>query len=192
MNPKIFVGIAIIGLVAVIGGILLMGSSVTIEPQTNTISDDSNTDTSNVSTSQALPLQVELDDISVSKISERTATIELAFKISNPNERSMIVQVMDYQLFETGYSESEQLSGGQIGNRPEGMVEFGSNYYTLLGENSIILRDKIVLKNTGNTPELWSALEDGTAKWKVSGDVFYNLSSMTSGQENELHFEFTK
>ena len=192
MNPKIFVGIAIIGLVAVIGGILLMGSSVTIEPQTNTISDDSNTDTSNVSTSQALPLQVELDDISVSKISERTATIQLAFKISNPNERSMIVQVMDYQLFETGYSESEQLSGGQIGNRPEGMVEFGSNYYTLLGENSIILRDKIVLKNTGNTPELWSALEDGTAKWKVSGDVFYNLSSMTSGQENELHFEFTK
>ena len=194
MNPKIFVGVAIVGLIAVLGGILLMGSSVTIEPQTNnSVTDDQNVNESNISTvSQALPLQIELDDISVSKISERTATIELAFKISNPNERSMIVQVMDYQLFETGYSESEQLSGGQIGNRPEGMVEFGSNYYTLLGENSIVLRDKIVLKNTGNTPELWSALEDGTAKWKVSGDVFYNLSSMTSGQENELHFEFTK
>ncbi|WP_420546278.1 hypothetical protein [Nitrosopumilus sp.] len=194
MNPKIFVGIAIVGLIAVLGGILLMGSSVTIEPQTNnSVTDDQNVNESKVPTvSQALPLQIELDDISVPKISERTATIELAFKISNPNERSMIVQVMDYQLFETGYSETEQLSGGQIGNRPEGMVEFGSNYYTLLGENSIFLRDKIVLKNTGNTPELWSALEDGTAKWKVSGDVFYNLSSMTSGQENELHFEFTK
>ena len=45
---------------------------------------------------------------------------------------------MDYQLFETGYSETEQISGGQIGSRPEGMVQFGSNYYTLLGENSII------------------------------------------------------
>jgi len=62
----------------------------------------------------------------------------------------------------------------------------------LLGENSIILRDKITLRNSGNTPELWSALETNTASWKVSGDVFYNLSSMTSGQENELHFEFTK
>ena len=72
------------------------------------------------------------------------------------------------------------------------MVEFGNNFYTLLGENSITLRDTVNLKNTGNTPELWSGLEDGTSTWKVSGVVFYNLSSMTSGQENELHFEFTK
>lgn len=104
----------------------------------------------------------------------------------------MIVQTMDYQLFETGFSESEQISGGQIGHRAQGMVEFGSNYYTLLGENSIILRDSITLKNSGNTPELWSNLEDDSATWRVTGDVFFNLSSMTSGQENELHFEFTK
>ena len=58
----------------------------------------------------------------------------------------MIVQTMDYQLFETGYSDSEQISGGQIGSRPQGMVEFGSNYYTLLGENSIILKDTITFE----------------------------------------------
>lgn len=184
MNPKIFVGAAVAGLAVILGGILMMGPSITIEDQIET--------TEVQSIPQAEPLQIELDDISVTKISERTATIEIAFKISNPNQRSMIVQVMDYQLFETGYSDTEQISGGQIGNRPEGMVEFGSNYYTLLGENSIILRDKITLKNSGNTPELWSALESNTASWRVSGDVFYNLSSMTSGQENELHFEFTK
>ena len=98
---------------------------------------------------------------------------------------------MDYRLFETGYSDSEQIGGGQIGTRAEGMVEFGNNFFTLLGENSILLRDKIQLMNTGNTPELWSALENDTSTWKVSGTVFYNLSSMTSGQENELNFEFT-
>jgi hypothetical protein len=48
------------------------------------------------------------------------------------------------------------------------------------------------LRNSGNTPELWADLTDNTATWKVTGDVFYNLSSLTSGQENELHFEFTK
>ena len=88
------------------------------------------------------------------RISERTATIEIAFEISNPNPRSMIVQVMDYQLFETGYSDSEQIAGGSIGSRPEGMVEFGSNYYTLLGNNSILLKDDISLRNSGNTPEI--------------------------------------
>ena len=185
MNPKIFVGVAVAALAAILGGILLVGPSNVVESQDGTLPETQ-------IIPQAQPLQIELDDISVTKISERSATIEIAFKISNPNPRTIIVQTMDYQLFETGYSESEQISGGQIGTRPEGMVEFGSNYYTILGENSIILKDTITLRNSGNTPALWAALEDNTATWRTSGDVFYNLSSMTSGQENELHFEFTK
>ncbi|WP_371504229.1 hypothetical protein [Nitrosopumilus adriaticus] len=184
MNRKIFVGIAVAALAVILGSILLVGPTMQVSSSENS--------STNTQIQLVKPLEVELEDISVLKISERTATIEIAFKISNPNPRSVIVQTMDYQLFETGYSENEQISGGEIGSRPEGMVEFGSNYYTLLGENSILLRDKITLKNTGNTPELWKDFEDGTNTWKVSGTVYYNLSSMTSGQENQLNFEFTK
>ena len=54
------------------------------------------------------------------------------------------------------------------------------------------LRDKITLKNSGNTPELWTDLEENTATWRVTGDVFYNLSSMTSGQENEFILNLQK
>ena len=184
MNPKIFVGIAVAALALILGGILLTGPTIEITDQAN------NSETS--STPQVKPVQIELEDISIAKISERSVTIEIAFKLSNPNPRAMIVQTMDYQLFETNYSETEQLTGGEIGSRPTGMVEFGSNYYTLLGENSIILKDSKTIKNSGNTVDLWKSFEDGTNSWRVSGDVFYNLSSMTSGQENELHFEFTK
>jgi hypothetical protein len=148
--------------------------------------------TENQNITQVEPLQIELDEISVTEISARTATIKIAFKVTNPNPRAVIVQTLDYRLFETGYSDTLQLAGGEIGSRPTGMVEFGSNYYVLLGNNSILLKETINLRNSGNTPELWADLEDNTATWKVTGDVFYNLSSMTSGQENELSFEFTK
>ena len=179
MNPKIFVIAAIIGLGAVIGGILVSGSAIenlaSPQPEREII--------------QIEPIVVELDDISIIDISERAATIEIKFKLTNPNPASMIVQVVDYQLYETSFSEQKQISGGQLGSRPEGMVEFGSNYYTLLSGSEMILKDKVILQNNGNIPELWSALESNTANWKVTGDVFYNLSSMTSGHENELHFE---
>jgi hypothetical protein len=184
MNPKIFVGIAVAVLSMILGGILLVGPTVVIPSQ-----EDS---TQIEGIPEAKPLQIELENVSVENISERTAKIDISFKISNPNPRAVIVQTMDYQLFETNYSNSEQISGGSIGSRPEGMVEFGSNYYTLLGENSIILKDTIILKGSENTPELWTILKDDNPSWRVSGDVFYNLSSMTSGQENVLHFEFTK
>ena len=186
MNSKIFVFVAIIGLAAALGVILLSGSSFV----SNT-SEDITKEIPQVP-QQIQPISVELADISIIEVTKRDARIEITFKLSNPNPSSILVQVMDYQLFETGFSNEKQISGGQIGSRPEGMVEFGSDYYVLLGENSILLKDKIVLKNTGNTPELWSALESNTAKWRVSGDIFYNQSSMTSGQENELHFEFVK
>jgi hypothetical protein len=182
VNPKIFVIVAIIALGAALGGIFLSGSTLenltSPQPEREVLKIE--------------PIIVELDDISVLDISERSATIEVKFKLTNPNPTSVIVQVMDYQLFETGFSEEKQISGGQIGSRPEGMVQFGSNYYSLLSGAEMILKDKSVLKNNGNIPELWSALESNTAKWRVTGDVFYNLSSMTSGQENEIHFEFTR
>ena len=183
MNPKIFVGAAVAALTVILGGILLTGPTIEITDQAGN---------SETSTPQVKPVQIELEDISIAKISERSVTIDVAFKLSNPNPRAMIVQTMDYQLFETGYSDTEQITGGEIGSRPTGMVEFGSNYYTLLGENSIILRDSKTIKNSGNTADLWQAFEDDNPSWRISGDVFYNLSSMTSGQENELHFEFTK
>jgi len=46
--------------------------------------------------------------------------------------------------------------------------------------------------NTGNTPELWEALAKNELSWRVSGEAFFNLSSITAGQENILKFDFSK
>ena len=54
------------------------------------------------------------------------------------------------------------------------------------------MKDKIVLDYPGNSPELMAILENSDQSWRVEGDVFFNLSSMTSGQENEVHFESRK
>jgi len=186
VNQKIFVGIAIVALAAGLGIILLSGPSLLSQT-----SKESKEESPKIK-QQVLPLSIGVDDVTILDVNEKDATIEVKFNIKNPNPTSVIVQVIDYQIFETSFSDEKQISGGQIGSRAGGMVEFGNNYYTLLGENSILLKDKIVLKNTGNTPELWSSLENNTAKWRVSGTVFFNLSSMTSGQENEIHFEFVK
>ncbi|HJM00859.1 MAG TPA: hypothetical protein QF456_02270 [Nitrosopumilus sp.] len=189
MNPKIFVGIAVAILFVILGGILVMGPTMVVPTPGNNNSNE------NVGTIEELT--VELTDVSVLKISERSATLEIGFEVFNPNPRAVIVQTLDYNLFETGFSNYEQIDGGTIGSRPEGMVEFSSNYYTLLGDNSIILKKKMTLKASESPGELWDALESeyengesGNASWRVTGTVYYNLSSMTSGQENSLSFEF--
>ena len=180
MNPKIFVIAAIVTLVGILGAIFITTSSGTSE-------EGSSQEIQN----PVVPITIELEKVSILQVTERAAIMEIEFKLDNPNSRSIIAQQLKYSLYATGDSEEYKITSGQIGSRPEGMVD-GSNYFTLLSNNSIVLKDKIVLNTPGNSPELMSILERSNPSWRVEGDVFFNLSSMTSGQENEIHFESSK
>lgn len=180
VNPKIFVFIAIVVLAGAIG-VIFTSTSVTETP------DDGSTQEIQ---SQIEPIAVELEDISILQLTERAAILEIQFKLENPNSRSVIANMLQYSLYGSDGSEEYKITTSEIGSRPEGMVD-GSNYYTLLSNNSIILKDKITLSSPGNSDELMSILESDDPKWRVEGTVFFNLSSMTSGQENEVNFELT-
>ncbi|MFB5648082.1 MAG: hypothetical protein ACE5RM_01195 [Candidatus Nitrosomaritimum aestuariumsis] len=181
LNPKIFVIAAVVVLIGIIGVIYVSTST------SDTLADGSTQEVQ----SQVEPINIELDSVEILQVSERAAVIEIKFKLDNPNSRSVIAQQLKYSLYASSGSEEYKISAGEIGKRPEGMVD-GSNYYTFLSNNSIILKDKITLKSPGNSPELMSILESSNPSWRVEGDVFFNLSSMTSGQENEIHFESSK
>ncbi|MBM2851700.1 MAG: hypothetical protein HW420_247 [Candidatus Nitrosotenuis sp.] len=136
---------------------------------------------------QVIPLQIELDKLSVIEVTDEQVTIQVDFKVTNLNYKSIILQLIKYEIYEGG----DRITTGEIGQRPEGMVDV-SNYFTILSNNPQIIGEKITIKNTGNAPEFWSAISNDAAKWTVKGEAYYNLSSMTSGQENITPFEFTK
>ena len=181
MNPKIFVVAAIAIMVGILGVIFMMTST----------SDTSDEGSTQELQNQVESITIELVEVSILQVSDRAAVLEIQFKLSNPNSRSAIAQLLQYSLYASDDSEEYKIASGQIGSRPEGMVD-GSNYYTLLSNNSIILKDKIVLDYPGNSPELMSILESSNQSWRTEGDVIFNLSSMTSGQENQVHFESRK
>ena len=181
MNSKIFVVAAIAVLVGILGVIFITTSNI------NTSEDGSAQEISN----QVEPITVELEEVSILQVSERAAIIEIQFKLNNPNSRSVIAQMLHYSLFASNDSGELKIVSGEIGSRPTGMVD-GSNYFTLLSNNSVILKDKVVLDYPGNSPDLMAILESNDPTWKAEGTVFFNLSSMTSGQENEIRFESTK
>jgi hypothetical protein len=181
LNPKIFVVAAIAIMVGILGVIFMMTST----------GDTSDGGSTQELANQVEPITIELEEVSILQVSDRAAVLEIQFKLSNPNPRSVIAQLLQYSLYASDDSEEYKIASGQIGSRPEGMVD-GSNYYTLLSNNSVVLKDKIVLDYPGNSPELMSILESSNQSWRAEGDVIFNLSSMTSGQENEVHFESRK
>ena len=176
MNPKVFVGAAIAAIAVAIIFVVTSGSVL--------LGDGLTPGQAGQSSGAITPVEVNVDAINVLELDRNGATLEIVLTLTNPNPKSVILSLVKYQVFEDG----ERVAAGQIGSRSEGMVD-ASNYYTILSDGSIILRDKIVLNNAGGAPEFWAALEAGQSSWVVTGEAFFNLSSMTAGQENEISFE---
>ena len=181
VNPKVFVVAAVAALVVALGVIALAGQTV--------IDDVSGGPGGFLQAPGEVPVpiegvQVRLVGITVEEVHERAATLTVQLEVTNPNEKSVILQYLKYELFEGG----ARVHVGEIGDRPSAFVT-ESNYFTLLSGQPTVLTDTVTLRNTGSTPDLWRALSDGTASWRIAGEAFFNISSMTRGGENIVLFD---
>jgi len=180
MNPRIFVGAAAGVLVAIIVVFTLTGTSVISDVGGGFFSSSTQEQT-------VLPLAMELFDLSILEVTEKQATLEIKFKVSNPNFKSVMLQHIKYSV----YHDDVRITAGELGSSPEGFLS-SPNYFIILNERPSIIGEKFTIMNTGNTPELWEVLTKNELNWRVSGEAFFNLSSITAGQENILKFDFSK
>ena len=179
MNPKIVVaGVAGV-LIAIIVVFTLTGTSVVSDVEGGFFSPSTQ--------QQVLPLEIELFDISILEVTEKQATLEIKFKVSNPNFKSVMLQHIKYSV----YHNDARITAGEVGSSPEGFLA-SPNYFIILNERPSIIGEKFTIMNTGNTPELWETLTKNELNWRVSGEAFFNLSSITAGQENILKFDFSE
>ncbi len=179
MNSKIIVGAVVAAFVIIIGILGFSGSLMIDDALGRSIV--SSSDAPIVEPS----LKIELEDLSILEVNDKAATIEIQFKVTNSNSKTVILQTIKYDLYENNV----KVHASQIGERPMGIVD-SSNYYTILSEQPTILKEIFTIKNTGNLPEFWEALTNNSPQWKIKGEASFNLSSITAGGENEIFFEF--
>ena len=179
MNPRIFVGAAAGVLAVILVVVTLTGTSVVSDVEGGFFSPSTQ--------QQVLPLEIELFDISILEVTEKEATLQIKFKVSNPNFKSVMLQHIKYSV----YHNDARITTGGLGTTPEGFLA-SPNYFIILNERPSIIGEKFTIMNTGNTPELWETLTKNELNWRVSGEAFFNLSSITAGQENILKFDFSE
>ena len=186
MNPKIFVGAAVGGMIAILMIFAIPGFSIISDIGEESFLSPSTQDQT------VLPLDIELFNFSIIEIDERQATLELDFKVTNPNFKSVMLQHVKYSVYHDG----KRIAAGGIGSSPEGFLD-SPNYFIVLNERPLIVGEKITVENSGNTPVLWEALNNwknsgAELNWRITGEAFFNLSSLTAGQENTLHYDFSR
>ena len=106
MNPRIFVGAVAGVLIAIIVVFTLTGTTVISDVEGGFFSP---------STQEVLPLTIELFNFSVLEVTEKQATLEIKFKVSNPNFKSVMLQHIKYLV----YHNDVRVVIGEIGTAPE-------------------------------------------------------------------------
>lgn len=135
---------------------------------------------------QIQPLSILYNGTQVLSSSERDAQLKTDFYITNPNNTTVILEMVSYVI----YADGTVVGHGQIGERYEGSWE-SSYYYPLVTGTSSNISGTDVIKNTGNYPVIWSSLEKGTAKIRVSGVAYYATKTAFSGSDYDQNFTFT-
>ena len=151
----------------------------------------------NTDNSQMTPQQLNTQNISISVNSVRVvpanneSVMEVALNAYNPNKGAAILETVTYNVFLNGV----RLSSGDVGVRTEGFIDSLESVYTIIGNQTIVLKDKQPLTEEGlkffDSQGNWIGGESSNAtQYDVNGTYFYTLNRGSDAQAREHSFSF--
>jgi hypothetical protein len=122
--------------------------------------------------------------------------LETVFKVYNPNRGAAILETVTYNV----YLDNIRISSGDAGSRTEGFVDSLESVYPIIGNQSIVIRDRAPLNEEANSffdsqGNLLATIENNsnssTSKmYDVNGTYFYTLNRGSDAQVRENAFNF--
>ena len=91
----------------------------------------------------AIPPELSIKDITAKIMEGNTGNFSIIFNIFNPNKGTIILESISYNV----YSNSTRIVSGDIGNRPEGFVDSQDSIFPVIGNGTLILKDKRIIEN---------------------------------------------
>ena len=185
LEKKIFVYAAVGVIIAILGVVAILPSSGILKSM---FTPNANTPTALTSVlTEVKPVDVQYNGSSVISIGDRDATIETKLNLTNPNDNTLIIEMVGYDIF----ANDVRIGHGQFGQRYEGTWE-SSDYLPLTQHNSETITVDAKITNDGNNPQVWSALKNNNIKLRFTGTAYYSTHSAFSGQSFTTDFEFTQ
>jgi len=205
------IGIIVIGVVFYLFniGFLSQNSKSNNNPEsvvngTNAVPHQSNqpSPSNSPETTELTPQQLNSQNLSLSINSVKVipvnneSRLETVFTVYNPNRGAAILETVTYNV----YLDNVRIASGDLGSRTEGFVDSLESVYPIIGNQSIVLRDRTLLDEEGNSlfdsqgkflPAIADNSNSSTSKvYDVNGTYFYTLNRGSDAQVRESAFNF--
>jgi hypothetical protein len=132
----------------------------------------------------AIPLELSIKNITTNIVDDKTGNLSIIFNVYNPNKITVMLESISYNV----YSNSTRLVSGDIGQRPEGFVDSQDSIFPVIGNGTLILKDKKMIDTARGLDLSQIATNNSTSQFLVNGTYFFKQtgSFQSTGGEEEF------
>ncbi len=138
----------------------------------------------------AVPPKLSIKNITTNIVDDKTGNLSIIFDVYNPNKITIMVESISYNV----YSNSTRIVSGDIGQRPEGFIDSQDSIFPVIGNGTLILKDKKVIDTSRGLNLSQIATNNGTSQFLVNGTSFFKQTSsfQSTGGEQEFSIVYPK
>lgn len=134
------------------------------------------------------PPELSIKEIKTGNVDNGTENFSIKFNLFNPNKGTVILESISYNL----YSNSTRIASGDIGTRPEGLVDSQDSIFPIIGNGTLILKDKKIIQPNNDLNMSQIANKFNSSNFVVNGSYFYKQtgSFQSTGGEQQFRLNY--
>ena len=138
----------------------------------------------------AVPPKLSIKNITTNIVDDKTGNLSIIFDVYNPNKITIMVESISYNV----YSNSTRIVSGDIGQRPEGFIDSQDSIFPVIGNGTLILKDKKVIDTSRGLNLSQIATNNGTSHFLVNGTSSFKQTSsfQSTGGDQEFSIVYPK
>lgn len=132
-------------------------------------------------------ITLAIKNIASNQLSNKSLAIHISFNTTNPNKGTAILEAIEYNILVDGH----HITSGTIGSRLEGFLTSSAGIYPIVGDGSVILKDKQLFQKSNSTANTYNKIASGTAKYIVTGTMSFRQISDLQTSSTDHDFRLT-
>ena len=134
------------------------------------------------------PPELSIKEIKTGNVDNGTENFSIKFNLFNPNKGTVILESISYNV----YSNSTRIASGDIGTRPEGLVDSQDSIFPIIGNGTLILKDKKIIQPNNDLNMSQIANNINSSNFVVNGSYFYKQtgSFQSTGGEQQFRLNY--
>lgn len=188
MGKKIIASIVIIAVIAIVISLIFFSGNFQSGDFSKIGLANKNITKSSIFNQEAIkdakPPELSIKDIRTGNAGDGNGNFSIIFNVFNPNKGTVIIESISYNV----YSNSTRIASGDIGSRPEGFVDSQDSIFPVIGNGTLILKDKKIIQTSKDLNLSEIANNINASKYLVNGTYFFKQTGSFQSTGGEQQF----